>query len=174
LSGAGINEDTTVNKSSTSQRYDNPLPPEAKQGRGNWLDSLGRDPLHPVLPRPGCGYSVLSWANRFLRLYIDHLAMQKQTGDAIDLIQVLDVFAMLENNQDGGFRRRETQAYEALSEHYDHLRASAADESLIQAFQLLLLLMMAVDQLRKQGRSQGLVISYASVEEVLDEQLRNS
>ncbi|MCY0965853.1 hypothetical protein [Parathalassolituus penaei] len=142
--------------------------------RGSWFDSLGRDPLHPVLPRPGCGYSVLAWANRFLHLYIDQLARQKRAGDVTALIQVLEVFALLDHQSDERSRRRETQAYEALADHYDHLRSEGVDESLLEAFQLLLLLMISIDQLRKQSTRTGFMVSYASVEESIDAQLRHA
>lgn len=142
--------------------------------RLSWFDSLGRDPLHPVLPRPGCGYTVLAWAHRFLHLYIDHLALEKRVAEVHALIQVLEVFALLDQHQDERSRRRETQAYEALAQHVDQLRDNGADESLMQAFQLLLLLMICIDQLRKQSRSTGLLVSYAAVEESVDAQLRHA
>lgn len=139
---------------------------------GNWFDNLDGDPRHPVLPTPDCGYSVLAWANRFLFQYIEYLAHHQQCREANALAVVLEVFARLEDGADPLARRRESQAYETLADHYDLLCEQDADESLRQAFQLLLLLMMAVDQMRKTAPQSGLQVSYASVEEAFDARLR--
>ncbi|MFK4753404.1 hypothetical protein [Oceanobacter antarcticus] len=142
---------------------------ESVVGRSErWFICEQRDPFHPTLPTAGCGYSVITWADLFLRSYANGLFRRGRPDLAIQIGQVHQVFDTLEQSEGEDWRRRETEAYEFAVEHYDDLHNAGAPESLLQAFQLVMLLLMAINQLRKQYSGQGVLMSYASLEEALN------
>lgn len=131
----------------------------------------------PPLPTAGCGVSVLSWADRFLRAYeqrtlhfADQDGVQRVAAEtvAVEVAKVRRVLASLDQTEEEQWHRREVEAFEFTADHYDFLIASRAPQCLTDAFQLLMLLLLSVDQFRKRHAQTGVEFSFAGVEEVLN------
>jgi len=121
----------------------------------------------PALPEVGGGYSVIGWADRFLRAYSQRLEHQGESSVASQMRRIQMVLTSLDVESTSERVREEADAFEAASEHFDYLRATGAPEYLVQAFQLVMLLQLCVDQLRKTRTNQSHLVSFADVEEVV-------
>ncbi|WP_221801280.1 hypothetical protein [Oceanobacter mangrovi] len=122
----------------------------------------------PPLPGIGSGSSIVSWAHRFLQAYHQLLERQGLPSVAATIVHIGRVIDHLDTDDDDGWRRREAEAYDAAAEHYDQLVAGGAPDYLVESFQLILLLLLAVDQIHKHDQETGVRLSIAGVEEVIN------
>jgi hypothetical protein len=100
--------------------------------------------------------------------------MMGETADsdsegAKNLMAAIDVLQKMDEASTPDLRRKETEAYEFVSGYTEVLKETDAPTDLINSFEQALKVFEALDTVRKNELQTGVLASYASVQETINE-----
>jgi hypothetical protein len=113
--------------------------------------------------------SQVAQSINFLNSFILSEGVDGDTEGAKNLLNAVDALEQMNNRPTAETRRKETEAYEYLSNYTDLLKEAQAPADLVAEFDNVLQVFEALDQVRKQEQQNGAIASYASVQEVYNE-----
>lgn len=113
--------------------------------------------------------SQVSQSINFLNNFIMSEAVDGDSEGAKSLLNAVDALEKMNSAPTAETRRKESEAYEYVSGYTELLKEAEAPPELIKEFENVLQVFEALDTVRKSESQTGALASYASVQEVYDD-----